>query len=185
MASRRPALLPAAAGKIKGSLASPGGSRRTTPPYPRHYPLLVRLDKVVVFGGGRAGTRKAGTLSRASPVVVVSREFAPRLRALSRSRPIRLVRADLDPRRPAVGAHLKGATLAVAATDDPDLNRAIEERCRARGILVNRADRAGDVILPSVVRTRGFIAAVASGSPAVTRRARQTLERGLRGLKSG
>ncbi len=150
--------------------------------YPRHYPLLVRLEKVVVFGGGRAGTRKAGTLSRAAPVVVVSREFTPRLRALSRSRPIRLVRADLDPRRPAVGPHIRGATLAVAATDDPGLNGAIEAHCRARGILVNRADRAGDVILPSVVRAPGFVAAVASGSPAVTRRVRQALERTLRGL---
>lgn len=155
--------------------------RLTAPLYPAHYPLLVRLEKVVVFGGGRAGTRKAEALSRAAPVVVVSRDFTPRLRNLSRRAPIRLVRANLASRRPAIGAHLRGATLVVGATDDPVLNQAIEERCRARGVLVNRADRAGDVVLPSVVRTRGFIVAVASGSPALTRRVRQTLERQLGG----
>lgn len=153
--------------------------RKTSPLYPRHYPLLVRLEKVVIFGGGRAGARKAETLSRTAPVVVVSREFTPRLRRLSRARPIRLVRERLDPRHPAIGPHLRGATLAVAATDDPALNRAIEARCRARGILVNRADVAGDVILPSVVRMRGFVAAVASGSPSMTRKVRLSLAREL------
>lgn len=161
---------------------------RFSPPllYPGHYPLLVRLAKVVVFGGGRAGSRKAETFSRAAPVVVVSRRFTPRLRRLSRSRPIRLVRAGLDPRRPAVGPYLKGATLVVAATDDPVLNQAIEERCRVRGVLVNRADMAGDVIVPSAIRTRGFVASVASGSPALTRKVRVALERQFRRrLRSG
>ncbi|MEM3086707.1 MAG: NAD(P)-dependent oxidoreductase [Halobacteria archaeon] len=163
-------------------------NRASRPLYPRHYPLLVRLSRVVVFGGGQAGTRKTDALSRVAPVTVVSREFSPRLKRMSRSRSgrIRLVRAVLEPRRPAVAAHLRGATLAVAATDDPLLNRFIEERCRARGVLVNRADRAGGVILPSVVRTRGFIVAVASGSPATTRRVRKVLEARIgRGLRTG
>lgn len=154
----------------------PRSAARPRSPYPGHYPLFVRLGRVVVFGGGRVGARKAASLARVARVTVVSREFTP---ALNRRRDIARVRADLDPRQPAVGRFLRGADLAVVATDDPALNRAIGARCRERRIWVNRADGVGDVVFPSVVRRDGFAVALVSGSPADTRRARRALQRAL------
>src|SRR5581483_10821850 len=75
---------------------------------------------------------------------------------------------------------LDGAFLAVAATDHPDVNRAVAEAARARGVLVNVVDdpAACDFTVPATVRRGDITIAVSTGgrSPAFARHLRQALE---------
>ena len=104
-------------------------------------PLFLDLKGklVVIFGGGKVGERKARLFSEYGPVRVVSREFTYAL-LCSEKRKLELVDADLT-----LGfeKYLEGAFIAIPATNDSELNRAIEEEASRRGILVNRVEGSG------------------------------------------
>ena len=78
------------------------------------------------------------------------------------------------------GEHLNGAFMAIAATDDADLNRLVSRHARERGILINAVDQPEDCnfILPSVLRRGDLLVAVSTSgkSPAMAKRVREELE---------
>lgn len=105
----------------------------------RYLPLGIDVTdrKCVVVGGGAVGTRKVQTLVKtAADVMVVSPEVTDELAGLIRAYDIRWVR------EPFRDAHLQGAFLVVAATDDEGLNREISDLASRRGALVNEASSA-------------------------------------------
>lgn len=73
---------------------------------------------------------------------------------------------------------LREALIAVPATSDPDLNRRLEEMAKASGVLVNRVDGVGEVVVPSVVRRGPVVVAVSTlgESPALARLLRERIE---------
>ncbi|MEF8778968.1 MAG: NAD(P)-dependent oxidoreductase, partial [Natronomonas sp.] len=78
--------------------------------------------------------------------------------------------------------------LAVAATDTPEINRAIESTAKKRGVLVNRADRSGgrdvgSVVVPATVEDGGVTVAISTGgrSPALSKELRKRIEREIDG----
>lgn len=143
-------------------------------------PLFHDFDgeTVLVAGGGPIGARKARRFADEASVVVVSPTFADedfgdadRIRAA-----IEPAEADewLDRTEPA---------LIVAATDDAAVNEALAETASDRGVLVNRADRAGSrdadsVVVPATVRDDPVVVALSTGgtSPALSRYLRERLE---------
>lgn len=154
-------------------------------------PLLhdFRGERVLVFGGGRVGYRKARRFARETDVLVLATGFADELESLSeedsdeRNGRVSLVKAAISPAD--VETWLDGAApaLVVAATDDPNLNEAIEREARQRGTLVNRADEsggrdAGSVVVPATTRDGDVVVAVGTGgrSPAVSRELRKRIE---------
>ncbi|MFB6108471.1 MAG: bifunctional precorrin-2 dehydrogenase/sirohydrochlorin ferrochelatase [Haloplanus sp.] len=140
-------------------------------------------ETVVVFGGGRAGARKARRFAREARVVVVSPEFADAdFGAADR------VRAAPTPADVPDWLDAADPALVVAATDDEAFNAAVERHARERGALVNRADRrggrdAGSVVVPATIREGTVQVAVATGgtAPAVSRRLRRELEETVAG----
>lgn len=77
------------------------------------------------------GTRKVHNLLRAgASVTLISPEISRELAANLPGEAFRWVREEYREE------HLDGAFLAVAATDDPELNQRVVEACRARGVLV-------------------------------------------------
>ena len=115
-------------------------------------PLVLDLSgrRVVIFGGGPVGARKAAFFLGEAEVTVVSRSFGPEFDALQ----VRLISKDLKEvsDRDLAGI-LKGAFLAVAATDDAVLNDRIGKICRRAGIHFNNAKGTpGDVVLPAVAK---------------------------------
>jgi precorrin-2 dehydrogenase/sirohydrochlorin ferrochelatase len=134
-------------------------------------PLMLDLTgrRVLIFGGGDVGARKAAYFVHEAEVTVISRSFSPDLEGLA----IHRQEADLSALPDeALGDLLEGAFLAVAATPDPELNDRIGRVCARTGVLFNNAAGVlGDVIVPSVVRgsTHGK-------SPAVSRYLRMRLE---------
>src|SRR5262245_39337820 len=98
------------------------------------FPILVAVDgrPVVVVGGGRVAERRARELLAAGAVVrVVSPEAGAGLAGLAATGAL-----TVEP-RPYRQGDLAGAALAVAATDDPEVNRRVAADGRDSGVLVN------------------------------------------------
>jgi len=143
----------------------------------RYTPLFIDFSgrRVVIFGGGKVGERKAGYFAGAD-VTVVSREFTPGLEAIEGVRRVRRDVAAGD-----VPDLIAGAFLVVAATGDRRLDEEIVKAAAASGVLANSAGGDGDVILPSKMRRGDITVAFATGgkSPAMSRFLRLWLEESL------
>jgi len=144
---------------------------------PKYYPMMADLTgkRCLVVGGGRVAERKVALLLDCGAAVeVVSPATTPKLAALASTGAIRLatraVRSD----------DLPGAFVVFAATDDPEVNRAVAAEAREAGGLVNVVDapEACSFLVPSVIRRGDLTIAIstAGGSPALAKRLRQRLE---------
>jgi len=137
--------------------------------------LNLRDRPCVVIGGGEVGARKVGLLlSAGARVTVYDPEMGPTLTAMRDAgriahRPERF--------RPDV---LDDCVLAIAATDDETVNRAVHDAAVARRIPVNVVDQAAlcTFIMPSIIDRSPVVAAVSSGgrSPVLARLIRARLE---------
>jgi len=140
-------------------------------------PLFLDFNgrPVVIFGGGAVGERKAELFSRHGPVRLFARDISPSLRKLLKDdkRQIEFVRCDLSL---GFSRFLEGAFLAVPATSDSDLNRAIEQEARLRGILVNSVDGVGDVVVPSILNKGHITIAISTENPALSKYLRMKLD---------
>lgn len=141
-------------------------------------PLCLDLGSklIVIFGGGGVGERKARLFSQYARVKVVSRDFTPCLQQMAEEGELELIcdDASVDYER-----HLTGAFIAVPSTSNRKLNAAIEEKARDMGILVNRVDGSGEVVVPSLIRKDPITVAITTESPALSKYLRQKLEREL------
>jgi precorrin-2 dehydrogenase/sirohydrochlorin ferrochelatase len=123
--------------------------------------ILAGRPCLVVGGGAIAARKAAGLLECGADVRVIARQAGPEIRALGL--PIE--------ERPYRRGDVAGYRLALAATDDPETNRAVFEDGEAAGIWVNSADDPASCsfTLPSVVRRGPIMVTVATGgrSPAL------------------
>ena len=142
------------------------------------YPIcLVGLEhrESIVVGGGNVAARKVRELLVAGArVTVISPALNPDLSALAKNGRIAIIR------RPYRSGDLSNTYLAIAATDDPDVNREVWLEAEQRGCLVNVVDDPAHChfITPAIVRRGDVTVAVSSGgtSPALARRLRERLE---------
>jgi uroporphyrin-III C-methyltransferase/precorrin-2 dehydrogenase/sirohydrochlorin ferrochelatase len=137
--------------------------------------LNIRDQPCLVVGGGAVAARKASLLLRAGARVTV---LAPELSAafgadLAAGR-IEHRKASFDDKA------LEGISLAIAATDDDALNRAVAAAAKVRRIPVNVVDRPAlcSFILPSIIDRDPVIVAVSSSgaAPVLARLLRSRLE---------
>jgi uroporphyrin-III C-methyltransferase/precorrin-2 dehydrogenase/sirohydrochlorin ferrochelatase len=137
--------------------------------------LQLRASRAVIVGGGRIAARKADLLLRAGACVTV---VAPRLHEDLHSR----VAAGELTHLPEsfVPAHLDGAVIAIAATGLKDVNGAVSEAARERGVPVNVVDDASlsTFIFPAIIDRSPVIVAVGSGgqAPVLARWVRERIE---------
>ncbi|MGH2794864.1 MAG: precorrin-2 dehydrogenase/sirohydrochlorin ferrochelatase family protein [Actinomycetota bacterium] len=142
------------------------------------YPAILLLDGrlAVVIGGGQVAERKVRTLRDAGAKVrLVSDSLTPRLRDLAESGEIELVE------RRYTRGDLAGAVVAVAATDDEEVNRGVYAEATESGIPVNVVDNTAlcTFIAPSIIRQGELVVAISTGgaAPALAVRIRERLER--------
>ena len=105
---------------------------------------------------------------------VVSPEATERLRSFVQA-------GQIEYRKRSFRANdLDGASLVFAATDRPEVNRAVCVEAQKRGLFCNSADQLqkGDFIVPSVLHRKSLSVAVVTGggSPAFSRLMREELE---------
>jgi precorrin-2 dehydrogenase/sirohydrochlorin ferrochelatase len=145
-----------------------------------YLPLFIDLacKKVVIFGGGAVGERKAKYFAPAE-VVVVSSRFTECLEAMGAEGLLKLERHDVNVQD--VPRLIEAAFLVVAATGDRKLNDEISSLAEALGILVNNATGDTPVLVPSVIRKGDVTIAISTGgrSPAMSKYIRLKLDAAL------
>lgn len=135
--------------------------------------------KIVIFGGGSVGERKAELFCGCADTVVVSLEFSERLQELGASGQVRLLRLDLTA---AADSELReiisGAFLVIPATSSSELNRKITDIAGESDILINQVDALGSVVIPSVIKRGDLVIGISTlgHSPAVSKYTRRQIE---------
>jgi uroporphyrin-III C-methyltransferase/precorrin-2 dehydrogenase/sirohydrochlorin ferrochelatase len=136
----------------------------------RYFPLFADLQGrlVLLVGGGVVAERKARLLREAgADLRVVARESSDYLRHWH-------VANEFE------SSHFDGAVLAIAATDDPELNQRVAAAGRERNVLVNVVDVAelSSFIVPAIVDRSPLVIAVSSGgvAPVLARQVRERIE---------
>ncbi len=161
---------------IKSYLVN-GNSKRQVLELSKMLPLIIDVEnrKVVIFGGGAVGERKA-ELFRDADTYVASRDFAPGIQKLAEGGFIKLVKSDLNDID--IKSIIKDAFLVIPATDDLALNSRILKMAGERNILVNQVNAVGDVLIPSVIKKGDIIIGISTQgkSPAVSKFIRKKLE---------
>jgi len=140
------------------------------------YIACLRLTgrRCVVIGGGDVGFEKVeGLLACDGDVMLIAPEAHPELVQLALEGSIRWVQREYR------SEDLDGALIAIAATDDTDLNIRVFEDAEARAMLVNVVDVPPlcNFILPAIVRTGPLAVAIstAGASPALAKRMKREI----------
>jgi len=142
------------------------------------YPIFLELGgrRAVVIGGGPVAVRKAQVLLNAGArLVVVAERIDDMMKALCTGTKAQLVKSRYSKN------YLTGAVLAIAATNNHELNKQIYKDCQELEILCNVVDvpELCDFFVPAVVKRGNLQIAIGTGghSPAYAGHIRKKLEK--------
>ena len=142
-----------------------------------HLPIFCQLRgrDCLLVGGGDVAERKARLLLDAGARVTVNAlGFSPQFHVWADSQMLTLVQAPFTP------TLLDTCWLAIAATDDEDVNQQVSDAAEARRIFCNVVDapQQASFIMPSIIDRSPLMVAVSSGgtSPVLARLLREKLE---------
>jgi precorrin-2 dehydrogenase/sirohydrochlorin ferrochelatase len=140
------------------------------------YIACLRLEgrRCLVVGGGEVGLEKVeGLLACGGEVTLIAPEVEAELAEYAAEGSIRWERRDF------ADSDLDGRFLAIAATNDTDVNIAVYDGAERRAMLVNVVDVPPlcNFILPAIVRTGPLAIAIstAGASPALAKRIKREI----------
>jgi siroheme synthase-like protein len=136
--------------------------------------LRLKGRRCLVVGGGDIGLEKVeGLLACDADITLVAPDAHPALRELAHEGSIRWEPREYEP------ADLDGCLIAIAATDDTDVNIRVFDDAERRAMLVNVVDVPPlcNFILPAIVRTGPLAVAIstAGASPALAKRMKREI----------
>jgi precorrin-2 dehydrogenase/sirohydrochlorin ferrochelatase len=131
--------------------------------------LKLTGRRCVVVGGGEIGLEKVeGLLACDGRVVLIAPEAEPELQKLAREGSVEWIQREYR------AGDLEATFIAIAATDDTDVNIHVYDDAERRAMLVNVVDVPPlcNFILPAIVRTGPLAIAIstAGASPALAKR---------------
>jgi siroheme synthase-like protein len=142
-----------------------------------YYPVFLKICgmKCVVVGGGQVALRKVrALLEHEANIDVIGPDICSELIALADVKRIRVFLRDFKPE------DLQKAFIAIAATDNRDINQQVAEEARRNSVLVNVVDDAesSNFIVPSCIQRGDITIAISTAgrSPALARKIRTKLE---------
>ncbi|WP_159873330.1 MULTISPECIES: siroheme synthase CysG [unclassified Raoultella] len=142
-----------------------------------HLPIFCQLrDRdCLLVGGGDVAERKARLLLDAGAKLTVNAlEFSPQFQVWADEQMLTLVKDRFNPEL------LDCCWLAIAATDDNDVNQQVSQAAEVRRIFCNVVDspQQASFIMPSIIDRSPLMVAVSSGgtSPVLARLLREKLE---------
>lgn len=142
----------------------------------KYYPIFLNIEgkRCVVIGGGRVAKRKIEGLLRArADVVVISPNLDEELKKMVLWINREYKNGDLD-----------GAFIAIAATNNKEVNQMVYNEAEERGVLVNVVDTPNfcRFIVPSIVEKEDFTIAISScgKNPSLSKKIRLRLEEVLK-----
>jgi precorrin-2 dehydrogenase/sirohydrochlorin ferrochelatase len=144
-------------------------------------PLLIDMSdkKVVIFGSGSVGERKANLFSEYAKVTVVSRSFYDVFYELEEKYGIQLIKTDAGKLTDdEINDIIRDAFLVIPATNDRSINERIVNLSKSLDILTNEVDAIGDVTVPAVIKRGGLTISISTSgsSPAFSRFTRRQVE---------
>jgi precorrin-2 dehydrogenase len=136
--------------------------------------LRLKGRRCLVVGGGDIGLEKVeGLLACDADVTLVAPDAHPALRELAQESSIRWEAREYET------GDLEGCLIAIAATDDTDVNIRVFNDAERRAMLVNVVDVPPlcNFILPAIVRTGPLAVAIstAGASPALAKRMKREI----------
>lgn len=136
--------------------------------------LKLKGRRCLVVGGGDVGLEKVeGLLACGADVTLIAPVAHPELEALAAEGSIEWEKRSYG------GGDLEGAFLAIAATDDSEVNIGVYDDAEKRAMLVNVVDVPPlcNFILPAIVRTGPLAIAIstAGASPALAKRMKREI----------
>jgi precorrin-2 dehydrogenase len=136
--------------------------------------LKLTNRRCVVVGGGEIGLEKVeGLLACDGRVVLIAPEAEPELERLAAEGSIEWLRREYET------GDLEATFIAIAATNDTDVNIGVYNDAEARAMLVNVVDVPPlcNFILPAIVRTGPLAIAIstAGASPALAKRIKRQI----------
>jgi siroheme synthase-like protein len=142
----------------------------------RYYPAYLDLTekRCVVIGAGVVAERKVTQLLASdAQVMLVSPTATDEIQRLASEGKVRWIKREY------VGGDLAGATLAIAATDDEQVNRQVHAEAQREKVLLNVVDVTPlcGFIAPSVVERGPVTVAISTSgsSPALARKLRELM----------
>ncbi|WP_300608911.1 bifunctional precorrin-2 dehydrogenase/sirohydrochlorin ferrochelatase [Methanohalophilus sp.] len=150
-------------------------------PERKYLPLFIDMSsrKVVIFGGGKVGERKALLFKDFAHVTVISTSFTDVLHKYSKEGEIKLINSDIsDLTANQIKEFVKDSFIVITATNNPELNEKIGDLAEKSGALINAVNFVGDLIIPSVIRQDPVILGISTtgSSPALSKYIRLKLE---------
>ena len=143
-------------------------------------PVFLRLDRrpVLVVGAGTVALAKIESLlSTGAVITVVAPAAAPQVAELARNGAVTWRQQEFEP------AHLEGAFLVIAATNDAAVNHVVYQEALRRNVLCNAVDDPPncDFYFGSVARRGDLQIAISTAgeSPALAQRLRQEIDEQL------
>jgi siroheme synthase-like protein len=147
------------------------------------FPVFFKLNRlhVLVVGGGNVGHEKVNAMLQNCPdanITIVATWFLPELEALAKQHhTITLIEKEFS------CGDLLGKDLVIAATNLPDLNRAVWEKAKCSKVLINVADTPElcDFYLGSIVQKGNLKIAISTNgkSPTIAKRLKQVLQEAI------
>jgi precorrin-2 dehydrogenase/sirohydrochlorin ferrochelatase len=141
------------------------------------FPIFLKLTArpCIVIGAGNLAESKIDSLRAAEArITVIAPAAGPRIAAMAEAGEL------VWHQRPYEAGDLAGHFLAVAATSNPAVNRAVFAEAQAAGILINAVDDPPfcDFYFPSIVRRGELQIAIstAGASPALAQRLRKEID---------
>jgi len=136
--------------------------------------LKLKGRRCLVVGGGEVGLEKVeGLLACDGEVTLVAPDAVPELEALAAEGSITWLAREYE------SADLDGHLIAIAATNDTDVNIKVFDDAESRSMLVNVCDVPPlcNFILPAIVRTGPLAVAIstAGASPALAKRMKREI----------
>ena len=143
----------------------------------RYFPAFLDLSgrPVLVVGGGAVAWRKVRLLADAgASVTVVAKHLSPEFADHADDVPVTVIRRGFT------AGDVLGKAVAVAATDDGEVNRRVAEAGAAAGVPVNVVDDAelSSFVFPAIVQRGEVVVAISSSgaAPVLARRLRAKIE---------
>ena len=142
-----------------------------------YYPVFLDIkdQKVIIVGGGAVAERKVeNLLTYGCRIYITAHHLTYYLTTLVTQGKIHRVEYN------EIHAHMEDAFMAIAATDDPHINREVSVMAKKQRVLINAVDQPDDCsfIVSSVVKRGDLHIAISTGgkSPALAKRIRKELE---------
>lgn len=142
-----------------------------------HLPIFCQLRgrACLLVGGGDVAERKARLLLEAGAALTVNAiTFSPQFRVWAEQNKLTLAEGEFE------ASLLDNCWLAIAATDDDEVNQSVSDAADARRIFCNVVDapKQASFIMPSIIDRSPLMVAVSSGgtSPVLARLLREKLE---------